>query len=272
MKNLVIVLSAAVFMLAGCATHIQQADQAFDRGDYPAALAAYQALAAKHDPKAEAQLAFMYANGDGVPKDTAQTQQWYERAAQDGSDLAARVLGDAYQYLKAEPDYAEAFKWYKVGADRYDLYCMLQVSVFYENGLGVARDHDAALRWLNQYVGQTNIVGQKVYYMYSGGDNTGGFMLAVQWVFEEAVWNTPGMADFKTGTVVLSFRMHDGRASDIEVSQSSGDPQADAAAVALIQKTHLPPVLASLYKVGRFSMDFDFGAPKQADAQGIGPG
>ena len=272
MKHDAIVFALALLVLAGCVTQDQKADRAFDRGDYQAALTGYQALAAQHDARAEMQLAYMYANGKGVPKDPAQTQQWYERAALDGSDVAARWLGDAYQYQAVPPDYADAFKWYQVGAGRYDQYCMLQLSVLYENGLGVARDEAAAQGWLNHFAGQTNVVGQKVYYMFTGGDNTGGFIMAVESLFSRAVRNTPGMAGLHADTVTLSFHMQDGRASDVEVSRSSGDPHADAAAAALLQQIYLPPVLASLAKVDRFTMTLNLSTPGPDFLYGSGPG
>jgi len=241
MKIKPVILSISLILI-GCTTPQQKADQAFSAHDYGKAYTEYLALAQAGDYLAEARLGYMYYAGLGVAQDPAEAQHWYERSATDGNDLLARTLAEAYQYRgDAEPDYATAFKWYKVAGDRHDPDSALELSVFYENGLGVARDHDAALHWLNMYVGRTDIVGQKSYFMFSGGDNTGGFMAAVQQVFAQAVTHTPEMRAYNAGTVVLSFRDQDGRAMDIKVDQSSGNPQADTAVVSLMQKTFLPP-------------------------------
>jgi TPR repeat protein len=261
MKN-AIVLSLVFAVLAGCATQRDEADQALAQGDYKTAFADYQALAAKGDFAADDQLAYMYANGKGVPEDLVESQRWFEKSANDGSDFAARTLGDAYLFQAVQPDYANAFKWYKVAADRHDAYSALELSALYENGLGVTRDHDAAVHYLDAFVGQTNVVGQKTAYMYTGGDNTGGFMLAVQEVMVVAARHSPDVKKFNDGAVHLSFHYQAGRALDVAVAKSSGNPQADAVAVALLQDTFLPPVLPSLSRVPNFEITIDFGQPK----------
>jgi TonB family protein len=248
-------------ILAGCSTPLQKADQAYNAHDYGKAYTDYLALAQGGDSTAEARLGYMYYEGQGVTADPAEAQHWYEKSATDGNDLLARTLAEAYLYrVDADADYADAFKWYKVAADRRDPVASLWLSVFYENGLGVARDQDTALHYLDQYIGKTDIVGQKTYFKFSGGDNIGGYMAAVQQVLAKAISHAPEMHKYPSGTVVLSFHDQDGHATDVKVDRSTGKPDEDADAVSFLQKADFPPVLPSLSRVERYQIFFSFGA------------
>src|SRR3989442_13689308 len=46
---------------------------------------------------AQFDLGFMYQNGDGVPKDSAQAAQWYRKAAEQGMEGAQNNLGLRYR-------------------------------------------------------------------------------------------------------------------------------------------------------------------------------
>jgi hypothetical protein len=261
MKKSAIALYAAFLVLAGCTTADQKADQAYWAKDYKTAYAEFLPLAQGGDWLADERIAFMYAKGQGVPVDLVQAQQWYEKAAQDGDTPVADSLGDDYLYpQEGSPNYPLAAKWFQVAADRNDPYGQLQLSVLYEQGLGVARDHDTSLHYLNQFVGRTDIVGQQTYFKFSGGDNTGGFMAALQKVLAIQVRRATELHQYTSNMAVLSFHDQDGRAVDVKVDQSTGDPAADAAAVGFLQKTNLPPVLASLARVERYQVAFSVGS------------
>lgn len=251
---------ATLLLVGGCSTMQDKADKAFFGGDYKTAFAGYQTLAAKGDYLAELRLSYMYSMGRGVARDDAEAQRWLEKAADDGSDVAAVTLGKAYLWpADGLPDYAQAFRWFQVAADRYDPQSELELSIFYEHGLGVARDHDAALHWLNQFVGHTDVIGAPVRYKFSGGDNIGGFMVAVQQVLYQAAHNSTAAQRIKTGVVVLKFAYQDGKAVDVGIQQSSGVVEADQTAIDILQKALLPPVLSSLSHIQNFQVAFDFG-------------
>jgi hypothetical protein len=257
-------LFAVSLALVGCASADQKADVAYLNGDYQTAYAEFLPMAQGGDWLADERIAFMYAHGQGRAPDLTQAQQWYEKAALDGDVMVELSLGADAMNAPGGPNYAQAAKWFELAAEHDNTDAQLLMSVFYEHGLGVAKDEDTAAHWLNQYVARTDVVGQKVSYKYSsGGDNIGGYMKAVREVFLAAVQRAPEMrASFpNAGRVLLTFRIQDGNATDVAVAQSSGNPQADAAAVALMQKTYMPPVLASLSHVDKFSMAFDFGVP-----------
>ena len=52
---------------------------------------------------AQFDLGFMYENGDGVPKDSAQAAQWYRKAAEQGLSGAQNSLGVMYAIGKGVP-------------------------------------------------------------------------------------------------------------------------------------------------------------------------
>jgi hypothetical protein len=251
-----------LMVLAGCASGggMKQADSAFLAHDYKTALAGYQALAQQGDARADSQLALMYGLGLGVDEDVAEAQRWHEKAALDGSNLAAVELGNQYLHPPDQaPNYGKAFRWFKVAADRNDAEGQLQVSIFYEHGLGVAQDEDQAQYWLNRLVVK-----------YSHGGNVAGYVAVVKEVLQTAALNTPEMPKFDDGVVTLSFHEQKGRAIAVKVIASSGHPEADAAACALLQKTLLPPVLASINPEEEFRIAFSFGPTKSPGATPAG--
>jgi TPR repeat protein len=75
---------------------IDEAWQAYDRGDYMAARELFAPLAADGDPEAQYALGSMAANGLGGPLDYAGAAQLFSDAAAMGHAEAASALG--YQY------------------------------------------------------------------------------------------------------------------------------------------------------------------------------
>ncbi len=102
--------------LAGAAVSgpIEDADAAYDGGDYAAALRLLRPLADQGDVAAQFQLGVMYAEGQGVAK-----------------------------------DYTEAFRWLRLAADQGYAGAQSSIGVMYADGLGVAQDLVQAHMWLN---------------------------------------------------------------------------------------------------------------------------
>lgn len=262
-KQVAVVIATVFFALVGCTTAIQKADQDYWAKDYQTAYAQFLPLAQGGDWLADERIAFMYAHGQGRDKDLSQAQHWYEKAALDGDVAVEYSLGaDSLYASPGGPDYPQAAKWFQLAADQHDPDAELQLSVMYEHGLGVAKDEGTAVHWLDQYVAQTHVVGQKVSFKFSGsdGDNTGGFMAAVQKVMLAAYLHSPYAHKFSNSVVYLSFHYQDGRATDVQVVRPSGDPYVDSNTAKLLQDTLLPPVLPSLSRVPSFTMGFGLGA------------
>ena len=68
---------------------------------------------------ADAQYDFgvLYADGEGVPSDSAEAAKWYRKAAEQGHAWAQYRLGVMYRYGRGVPqDYVAAYAWYIVAA------------------------------------------------------------------------------------------------------------------------------------------------------------
>lgn len=111
---------SAVFMaclslgLGARAESLEDGYAAWNEGDYSTALNEWLPLAQSGDVDAQSALGFMYYNGQGVQPDFPQAFAWYRRAAAQGSALAQNNL-----------------------------------ALMYANGNGVKRDDVRALMWFN---------------------------------------------------------------------------------------------------------------------------
>jgi TPR repeat protein len=75
---------------------LRDAARAYRRFDYATALRLLRSLAERGGYKAQNNLGFMYANGNGVPQDDAEAMKWYGKAADQGLDAAQAALGFGY--------------------------------------------------------------------------------------------------------------------------------------------------------------------------------
>jgi hypothetical protein len=95
---------------------------AFNREDYARAALILTPLATAGDPRAEAYLGFMYANGRGVVQSYEESALWYRRAAEQGFAPAQYMLGLMYDKAQGVPqDYVLAYYWVNLavaGAER----------------------------------------------------------------------------------------------------------------------------------------------------------
>ena len=84
----------AVSMLAAPAlADVKDGVDAWQRGDYPAAVAEWRPLALAGDADAQFNLGQAYKLGRGVPSDLTQAEDWYRRAAKQGHLQAEDNLG-----------------------------------------------------------------------------------------------------------------------------------------------------------------------------------
>ncbi|NKB55446.1 MAG: sel1 repeat family protein [Alphaproteobacteria bacterium] len=91
--------------------------EAFRRGDYEAARAAWQPLAESGNPVAQFNIGILYRRGLGVTADNRQAVGWFERAAVGGHTTAQFNLGLIYeQGIGVSVDKAAALRWYRRAA------------------------------------------------------------------------------------------------------------------------------------------------------------
>jgi TPR repeat protein len=95
-------------------------------------------------------LGILYANGEGTPKDPAQSLRWWRRAAEQGHAVAQFNLAVLYANGDAGvQDFAEALRWYREAAGRGDANAQLNLGGMYLNGQGVALDRAKAWAWFS---------------------------------------------------------------------------------------------------------------------------
>jgi hypothetical protein len=86
MKSLPILLLSGVLIAAPALADLKTGDVAWQRGDYATAIEEWRPLAIAGDPDAQVHLGQAYQLGHGVPIDLKLAEDWYRRAAGQGSD------------------------------------------------------------------------------------------------------------------------------------------------------------------------------------------
>jgi TPR repeat protein len=127
----VIVASLSLFFLNACAPDVPDAEliadetlkegvEAAQRGDYAEAYWLWRPLADAGMARAQHQIGWLYANGNGLRVNLEAAIQWWTRAARSGHADSAFAIGMAY--LNGEPgeleqDFAKASEWLVRSAD-----------------------------------------------------------------------------------------------------------------------------------------------------------
>ena len=112
----------AVFLVVTCATgaaadSIEEAEFAYDRGDYTRAARLFRPLAEQGIASAQNNLGGMYTQGRGVSQDYQEALKWYRRAAEQGIASAQNNLGLMYENGRGvRRDLIHAHMWYNVAA------------------------------------------------------------------------------------------------------------------------------------------------------------
>ena len=91
---------AVIFLFTAAAVlwcaDFQAGLEAYNRGDYAAALKEWQPLADKGDANSQYNLGLLYARGLGVPQDYQKAAEWYQKAAERDVPAAEYNLGVMY--------------------------------------------------------------------------------------------------------------------------------------------------------------------------------
>ncbi len=120
---------------------------AFQRGDYAAAVAEWEPLAAQNNASALFNLAQMYRRGLGVEAEPALAERYYRQAALLGHVAAQANLGSLY-FTKKPPQPKEAIYFWRQAARQGDAVSQYQLGVQYFNGEFVVRDRVEGYAWM----------------------------------------------------------------------------------------------------------------------------
>ena len=151
MKRLfTICLAGVAFATTPAFADFQDGVNAFENGDFAAALGEWQPLAEQGNSDAQYNLGLMYENGDGVARDDTEALKWYRLSADLGDAKAQYKLGLMYNNGKGVPqDYKEAVKWYTLSVEQGDADAQNNFGFLYSNGHGVLQDYVRAHMWYN---------------------------------------------------------------------------------------------------------------------------
>jgi hypothetical protein len=98
--------------------------------------------------QAEYNLGLLYEGGVGVPRSLSAATLWWGKAAEQGHADAQVQLATQYFLGRGAPkDWTLAAKWYEAAAENGDSGAQYIIGSFYEHGDGVAQDLRKALAW-----------------------------------------------------------------------------------------------------------------------------
>ncbi|MFC1684006.1 SPOR domain-containing protein [Pseudomonadota bacterium] len=124
---------------------------AMERKDYASAYKIWLVLAQRLDPRAQAYLSGLYAQGLGVEKNDRLAQRWLAGAAFGGYAPAQHLLGNAYQHGRfGETNLSQASYWWRMAALQEHPDAQYRLGMAYMNGEGVERDLDKAADWFKR--------------------------------------------------------------------------------------------------------------------------
>ncbi len=138
---------ALLLCVAGCSDY-DRARNAYSAGKYELALERFDVLARAGNLNAQYDLAQMYFQGIGTPRNSDQGWYWLLSAAGSGNVAAMVQLGALFESgVGATRDYATAAQWYLRAARRGDPIGRFNLALMYQKGIGVPKDEVAALAW-----------------------------------------------------------------------------------------------------------------------------
>lgn len=144
MLKLMLIAAAAMVTVAlpgpAVATGYVDAAEAYQRGDFGAALRELNPLAAD-DSRAQYLLGVMSQAGQGVQKNEVLASEWYRKAAMQGHADAQFSIGWRFaQGVGVQRDERIAVEWYRKAAEQGHAKAQHGLGFMYLNGRGVAQD------------------------------------------------------------------------------------------------------------------------------------
>jgi cell division septation protein DedD len=151
-RHLIAAGAFALFMGAGSAlADVKAGVDAWQAGNYPAAVKEWRALAEKGDADAQFNLGQAYKLGRGVPADLKAAQGWYEKAAASGHSQAQANLG---LILFQNGQRQQALPWITKAADAGDPRAQYVLGTALFNGDLVGKDWPRAYALMQRAAAQ----------------------------------------------------------------------------------------------------------------------
>ena len=146
MRRLLFAIFICLIATAAGAQKLDDGQAAYEKGDYKRAYRFWKPLADKADPSAQYNLALLYANGWGVPRNSTEAVRLYRLAAKAGVAGAQTNLGFMYEHGQGvEQDDEQALSWYTKAAEKGEAYAQNSLGMMYDQGRGVGQDDEIAI-------------------------------------------------------------------------------------------------------------------------------
>jgi uncharacterized protein len=127
---------------------LEEADSAFNRGDFGRARNGYSELANQGDRIAQFKLGVLYDEGNGVDKNSREAIRWYCISSAQGFPEAAYNLGRLYQDGRGIPqNFERARQWYLIATGRGETKAAVNLGVMNASREGGRRDYRTAIGW-----------------------------------------------------------------------------------------------------------------------------
>jgi uncharacterized protein len=151
----------AIFMalaLPASADPLMDGGHYYEQGDYVRALAVWQPLAQQGNAEAQNNLALLYLDGKGVPRNLPEAARYFQLSAAAGSALGQNNLGGLYRDGNGlARDYGKAARWFAASASQGNSAGMYNLGLMYELGQGVKADPLEAAMWYDLAAEQNDV-------------------------------------------------------------------------------------------------------------------
>jgi hypothetical protein len=122
--------------------------QAYEKGNYNAALRELLPLAKRGSGEAQAILGNMYHEAQGFSRDYIEAARWYRMASDQGHPSAQVNLATMYYEGQGVPqDYVEAARRFRLAAELGDPKAQFNLGVMYDQRIGGLEQSAEAMRW-----------------------------------------------------------------------------------------------------------------------------
>ena len=128
---------------------VDDAVQAYLRGEFSKAVVLLRPVAEQGDAQAQTYMGLLYERGQGIPQDYAESTKWFRLAAEQGKADAQYYLGNMYREVDGSKDYAEAVIWYRKAAEQGKAEAQNKLGEMYAKGQGVNKDKVKSYMWFN---------------------------------------------------------------------------------------------------------------------------
>lgn len=144
----VIAVLPLIFSSVGWSADFETGQNAFNAGDYEAALAEWQPLAEEGHAGGQFGMGLLHTNGFGVPFDNDAGLKWYGLAADQGHGQAQCNLAVMHANGWGVPQSdAEAFKYYGLAAEQGITQAQASLAKMYVRGYATPVDNVQAYKW-----------------------------------------------------------------------------------------------------------------------------